>query len=150
MADLVFSHILVLADGSEQSSHAAGAAITLAKACQARLTALAVVDTETLRHLLTHRILTAQEMIDFEIDLEANAHHHLEQVKAAAAQHGVTAEQVLLRGSWNTAALAQQKELAADLVVLAGFKSSRISRDLLAREYQMIIDECPCPILLVK
>jgi nucleotide-binding universal stress UspA family protein len=150
MAKSHFTHILVLADGSEQSFRAAEKAIALARAAEARLTALSVIDTETLRQLLTFRILASQEMSDFEAELETSARGHLDRVRAMALEAKIVAEQMLVRGPYHTAVLAQQKQIEADLIVLAGFKSRDASRDLLAREYQKIVDDAPCPVMLVK
>jgi len=150
MAKPPITRIMVLADGSERSFLAAALAIHLAKSCGAKISALAVVDTDTLRQLLTHRILAAQEMIDLEVELEASARQHLERLRAMALEGKVVLEQILVRGPWHTSALTEQRELAADLIVLPAFKSNQANRDLLCREYQKIIDEAPCPIMLVK
>ncbi len=143
-------HILVLADGSQEGFRAAEHAIALARATDAKLTALSVIDTETLRQLLTYRILATQEMGDFEAELEASARQYLGRVRNMAAEEKVVAEQVLVKGSYHTAVLNQQKRLEVDLICMAGFQSSRANRDLLAREYLKIVDQCPCPVLLVK
>lgn len=150
MAKAHFTHILVLADGSEQSFRAAEKAIALARVAEARLTVLSVVDTETLRQLLTFRILASQEMTDLEAELEQSARQHLERVRAMALEEKIVAEQVLVRGPYHTAVLAQQKQLGADLIVLAAFHSRDSMKDLLAREYQKVIDESPVPVMLVK
>ena len=150
MARGKLSHILVLADGSEQGFRAAEQAIRLAKLAEANLTVLSVIDTETLRQLLTFRILAAQEMTDFEAELETSARQHLDRVRSMALEQKVVVEQVLVKGPYHTAVLAQQKQLGADLLCLPGFKSRDATRDLLAREYQKIVDEVPCPVLLVK
>jgi nucleotide-binding universal stress UspA family protein len=150
MAKGRITHILVLADGSEQGFRAAAQAINLAKTAEAKLTALSVIDTETLRQLLTFRILASQEMTDFESELEVSARQYLDRVRSMAMDEKVVAEQVLVKGPYHTAVMAQQKQLGADLVVLAGFKSRDANKDLLAREYQKIVDEIPCPVMLVK
>lgn len=150
MAKSQITHIMVLADGSSQGFRAAEHAVRLAKVMGAKLTAVSVIDTETLRQLLTYRILAAQEMSDFEVELETSARQYLDRVRTMALEEKVVAEQVLVKGPYNTAVLAQQKQLKVDLIVLGAFKSRDAARDLLAREYQKIVDEAPCPIMLVK
>lgn len=150
MARAKLSHILVLADGSEQSFRAAEQAIALAKLAEAKLTVMSVIDTETLRQLLTFRILAAQEMTDFESELETSARQYLDRVRSMAMEQKIVAEQVLVKGPYHTAVLAQQHQLSVDLICLPGFKSRDATRDLLAREYQKIVDEAPCPVMLVK
>jgi len=146
----LISHIMVLVDGTERGTRAAALAVTLAKCTGTRLTALAVVDVETLRQLHTHRVLAAKEMIEMEAALETNARRHLEQVRGTAQQEQVGVEQVLLRGSWYNSALAEGRTRGIDLLVLPGFSTHVGTRDLLAREYQRILDEAPYPVLIVK
>ena len=150
MAISHFKHVLVLADGSPQGARAAELAVHLAKVTGAKLTAVAVIDTMTLRQLLTYRILAAQEMTDFEAELEVSARGYLDRLRSLALDAKVVCEQVLVKGPYHTAVLHQRKQLGADLIVMGAFKSRDASRDLLAREYQKIVDEVPCPVLLVK
>jgi len=150
MAKSRITHVMVLADGSEQGFRAAEQAILLAKTAEARLTAISVIDTDTLRQLLTYNILAAQEMTDFEAELETSARQYLDRVRTMAMDAKVVAEQVLVRGPYHAAVLDQQQQLKVDLLVLPGFKSGRATRDLLAREYQKIADQAPCPVMLVK
>ena len=144
------TNILVLADGSEQGFRAAGQAIALAKTCEAKLTAISVIDTETLRQLLTFRILASQEMSDFEGELEVSARQYLDRVRSMAMDEKMIAEQVLVKGPYHTAVLAQQRQLGNDLLVIPAFKSRDATKDLLAREYQKIVDDAPCPVMMVK
>jgi nucleotide-binding universal stress UspA family protein len=37
-----------------------------------------------------------------------------------------------------------------DMIALGGFHSSRVTRDLLARQRQQIVDHAACPVLVVK
>jgi nucleotide-binding universal stress UspA family protein len=150
MARKEFLNVLVLADGSERGFRAAERAIALARIAEAKLTVMSVIDTETLRQLLTFRILASQEMTDFEAELEVSARQYLDRVRKMAMDEKVVAEQVLVKGPYHTAVLAQQKQLGADLIVIPAFKSRDATRDLLAREYQKILDDVPCPVMLVK
>lgn len=150
MASTQITHVMAVADGSEQGFRAAERAILIAKAFGAKLTAISVIDTETLRQLLTYRILATQEMSDFEAELETSARQYLDRVRNMAMDQKVVAEQVLVKGPCHTAVLAQQKQLAVDLVCMAAFKSRDAARDLLAREYQKIVDDALCPVMLVK
>ena len=150
MAPSAFEHILVLVDGSESSLHAAEFAIHLARELPARLTAISVVDTETLRKLMSARILVEQEVREFETELEKSQTRHLDFVHQLARKAGVQAHAVLGKGVCHSAVLAEQKSRKADLIVLGGFRSSLTKMDLNARERQLIVDEAPCPVLIVK
>jgi len=144
------THILVLVDGTESSFHAADRAIDLAAALHARLTAMAVVDSETLRQLLSVKILVDAEMDEFEEELRASARRHLAAVRQRAEAHQVVAEESLVTGNVEEIVPKEVRRRHVDLIALGGFLSTRVARDLLARQRQQIVDHAPCPVLLVK
>jgi nucleotide-binding universal stress UspA family protein len=150
MAKPSIRHILVLVDGTEASYRAADAAINMAHDLGVRLTAMAVVDTETLRQLLSAKILVDAEMGEFENELEESSRRQLAEVVDRAADRKVVAEQVLLTGNTETIVPREVRDREVDLIALGGFQSSKISRDLLARQRQQIIDRAACPVLVVK
>jgi len=150
MAKPSIRHILVLVDGTDASYRAADAAIGLARDLGARLTAMAVVDTETLRQLLSVRILVDAEMGEFEKELEASSRRQLAEVADRAADRKVVADQALLTGNTETVVPREVQQREVDLIALGGFQSSKVSRDLLARQRQQIIDRATCPVLVVK
>jgi nucleotide-binding universal stress UspA family protein len=143
-------HILVLVDGTESSVHAAEAAIELAHGLGARLTAMAVVDTDTLQHLLSVKILVDAEMGEFEKELSASAQKLLDHVSLHATGRAIKVEEVLVTGASETVVPHEVHARAVDLVCLGGFLSTRVTRALLARQRQQIIDLATCPVLLVK
>ncbi len=150
MTPPAFEHILVLVDASEASLRAAEFAIRLAGQLPARLTAVSVVDTDTLRKLMSVRILVEQEVHEFESELERSQTRHLDHVSQMARKAGVQCEAVLGKGVCHSAVLHEQKARKADLMVLGGFHSSLTKMDLNAREHQIILDEAPCPVLVIK
>jgi len=150
MAAPPFRTILVLVDGTESAIKAAEHAIQISKATGARLTAVSVVDTETLRKLMTVHILVEQEMGEFEADLERSQRRHLDHVGALAKKAGVPIETVLRKGICHSAVLAEQKERNADLIVIGAFRATLTKSDLIARERQHVLEEAPCNVLVVK
>jgi nucleotide-binding universal stress UspA family protein len=150
MAKPPVNHILVLVDGTEASFHAADRAIELARALGARLTALAVVDIETLRQLLSVKILVDAEMGEFEKELEESARRQLAEVRERALDQKVVIEEVLITGSVETVVPKEVQDRKVDLIALGGFPSTKVTRDLVARQRQMIIDRATCPVLVVK
>ncbi|MCX5648436.1 MAG: universal stress protein, partial [Planctomycetota bacterium] len=136
MAKPPVNHILVLVDGTEASFHAADRAIELARALGARLTALAVVDTETLRQLLNVKILVDAEMGEFEKELEESARRQLAEVRERALDQKVVIEEVLITGSVETVVPKEVQDRGVDLIALGGFQSTKITRDLVARQHQ--------------
>jgi len=150
MAKRSIQHILVLVDGTDTSYHAADAAIDLARDLGAQLTAMAVVDTETLGQLLSVKILVDAEMGEFQKELEESSRRQLAEVVSRAADRKVVAEQALLTGNTETVVPREVQERGVDLIALGGFQSSKIARDLLARQRQQIIDRAKCPVLVVR
>lgn len=150
MARSPIQKIMVLVDGTEASARAAEYAIELVRATPAELTAISVVDTATLRQLMTAHILVAQEMDEFEAELAASQKKQLDYVVQLARKARVPVETVLKTGVSHSAVLAEQKARNADLIVIGEFRSSFTKTDLVARERQLIVDEAPCPVLVVK
>jgi nucleotide-binding universal stress UspA family protein len=144
------NHILVLVDGTESSFHAADRAIDLARSLGARLTALAVIDRETLHHLLSVKILVDVELSEFEKELESSAQRHLDVVRQRAQDHHLTIDEVLVTGNVGDIVPKEVHARGVDLICVGGFHSSRINRDLLARQRQQVIDRAACPVLFVK
>ena len=150
MAKPPVNHILVLVDGTEASFHAADTAIDLARALGAKLTALTVVDTETLRQLLNVKILVDAEMGEFEKELEQSARRQLAEVRERALNQKVVIDEVLVTGNVETVVPKEDQDRGVDLIALGGFPSTKVTRDLVARQRQQIIDRAACPVLVVK
>jgi len=145
-----FQSIIVFVDSSDSSLRAAEYAVRLAACASARLTAVSVVDTDTLKKLLTARILVEQEMTELETDLERSQNRSLEYVRHLAARAGVPVETVLSKGVASTAVLAEQKARQADLVIMGGFRCTLPRMDLAGAERQRLLDVATCPVLVVK
>jgi nucleotide-binding universal stress UspA family protein len=149
MAEM-FKRILLLVDSTKATSAAAECAIALARLCNADLIALSVVDTETLKELLTYKIMVAEEMEEYEKELEHSGRRQLALVEEQARKAKVDVETVHKKGSVHSVVLAQQADTGADVIVVSGFRPSVIKRDLLAREKQLILDEATCAVIVVK
>ena len=93
------NHILFLVDSTKSSFRAADYAIDLARTLGARVTALAVVDTDTLRQLLNVRILVDSEMAEFRTELSQSAQKQLDEVRHHAMDKRVKFEDVLRSGN---------------------------------------------------
>lgn len=150
MAAPPFKKLLVLVDGTESGLKAAEYAVRLAASMPVHLTALSVVDTDTLRKLMSARILVEQEVAEFEKDLEQSQSRHLDFARQLADKAGVTMTATLSKGVCHSAVLAEQKAHQADVIIIGGFRSTVTRMDLVARERQLILDEAPCPVLVVK
>jgi nucleotide-binding universal stress UspA family protein len=144
------NHILVLVDGTESSFRAADRAIDLARALGARLTAMAVVDRDTLHQLLSVKILVETEIAEFEKELKSSAASHLAVVRQRALDRKLSIEEVLLTGIVEDIVPKEIQQRNVDLVCIGAFQCSRVARDLLARQRQQVIDRATCPVLVVK
>ena len=145
-----FAPVLLMVDSSETAVRAARRAVEVAASLGAKIYAVTVVDTETLTQLLKGKILVQEEMEEFEHDLAESSRRYLRMAAKVAEEAGVELEEVQLKGGWHQTILAQQRELHAGLLVLGGFTYSMTKRDLVAKAKQLIIDEIPCPVLIVK
>lgn len=150
MPKSTIDHILVLVDGTDASFHAADYAINLARLLGARLTGMAVVDTDTLRQLLNVRILVDSEMAEFERELTDSGQHQLDEVRRRAMDKRVKFEDVLRSGNSEVIVPIELSLRKVDLLVMGAFRSERVKFELLARQRQQVLDRAPCPILVVK
>jgi nucleotide-binding universal stress UspA family protein len=144
------NHILVLVDGTESSFHAADRAIDLARSLGARLTAMAVIDRDTLHQLLSVKILVDAELSEFEKELESSAQRHLATVRQRALDYRLTVEEVLVTGNVEDIVPKEVHARHVDLICIGAFQCGRVPRDLLARQRQQIADRTSCPVLIVK
>ncbi|MFW6171613.1 MAG: universal stress protein [Planctomycetota bacterium] len=150
MAKSRVTNILVLVDGTESSFHAADYAIDLAHMLGARITAMAVVDTDTLRQLLNVNILVDSEMAELQSELQQSAQNHLDEVCQRAMAKRVKFEEVLRSGNSEVVVPKELSQRGVDLLAMGAFPSARVKHDLLARQRQQILDRTTCPILVVK
>ena len=142
--------ILLLVDSTEAAGAAAEFAISLAGTCRAKLTALAVVDTATLKELLTYRIMVSQEMEEYERELEQTGRRQLALVEEQAHKAGIGVETLHKKGAIHSVVLDVQESTHADIIVMSEFRLSQVQRDLLAKEKHLILDEARCPVAVVK
>ncbi len=149
MAEYPFSTIMLLAEGTDEGMQAARCAIQLAADEDAVLHIVSVVDTGTLKQLLTYRIFVEEEMRQYEQDLEVSCRKQLDYVAHLASRAAVHYRSALLTGACHTTVLQEQKQSGSDLLVMGAFRPTTVKTDLMAREKQLIIDEIPCPVLLV-
>ena len=150
MAKHTYSTILLFAEGSDEGMRAARDAINLAADESATLIIASVVDTSTLKQLLSYRIFIEEEMEEYERELEHSCLKQMNYIAQLADRAGVKYRTALLRGACHSVILREQKQRSANLLVMGAFRASTARRDLMASEKQLIIDQVPCPVLLVR
>jgi len=144
------THILVLVDGTESSFRAADLAIELARVHDARLTALSVVESERLRHLLNVKILVDSEMSQCEKEHETSNRRHLAEVRERALKRKLVIEEELQTGNAEQILPKFVQEHEVDLIMIGGFEYRQATKDLMARQRQLIVDHSLVPVLVVK
>jgi nucleotide-binding universal stress UspA family protein len=149
MAKHTFSKILLLTEGTDEGMEASRDAIALAEDEEADLIILSVVDTHTLKQLLTNRIFVEEEMKEYEEELHNSSQKQLDYVSQLASDRNLEYRSSLETGACHTVVLNELRASGADLLIMGAYRATQVKTDLMAREKQLILDESPCPILLV-
>ena len=145
-----FRRIALLVDGTDAGLAAARLAVALAGSGGADLCAVSVVDTATLKQLLSFKIMVDVEMAEYEAELEASAGKHLDYVEQLARKEKLKYESVLSRGDIGQAMISELRKRSSDLLIMGGFTASMARLDLLAKAKQTILDDAPCPVMVIK
>jgi len=142
--------LFLLVEGSDSGIHAAGYAVELARALQASIHAVSVVDTDTMSQLLSRSILVKSEMAELSDEMNQGARKHLAYVEELARQKSVPIQTTQLEGSVHRSVLEELSRSKHDMLIMGSFQTTMTKRDLAAHEKQLIVDSTPCPVLLVK
>ena len=143
------TNILLVVDGTESGVRAARFGVQLAAFHKASVAAVAVVDTATLKSLLTSSVLVESEMEEFDEELGASAQTNLNYASQLAKAAGVNLTPLLRKGSAHVIISDEIRDAQPDLLVMGSFTTSMIKRDLSARNRRLIVDDAQCPIVLV-
>jgi len=142
--------IMVYVDGSEQSITAAQYAIVLAKALDAELYALYVVDTRALNELVRSRIFLEAEQEEYKRDLDDDATRYLNHVRELARRKGVPVTVEKSSGAVHVEIKTKAAEFGVDLLVIGELSQIRSRRDELYNETERAMRTVPCPVLIAK
>ncbi|PKL63277.1 MAG: universal stress protein [Methanomicrobiales archaeon HGW-Methanomicrobiales-2] len=147
----MFRSILVAVDGSEIGHRALEEALDIARAMQAPVHAVHVVQTGTYPTLLLSELeppdLTQQVLLD-SLDLEANEILADAERKAAAAGVRMTIYKRWGHPGAEITALAQ--ELGADLTVVGSHGRGRIDRFFLGSVSSYVVDHATSTVMVVR
>ncbi|HUI98981.1 MAG TPA: universal stress protein [Usitatibacter sp.] len=145
----MYKHILVPTDGSRLSEEAAAAAIQMAKALGARISALHVVPEPAGSGLdaWTHDDEKFEEHL--EKVLEARGNEYLSTVREMARSAGVRCECALVRGESPSAEiLVAARDRGCDLIVMASHGRSGSDAVILASETVKVMTLGELPVLV--
>lgn len=145
----MYKQILCPVDGSDTSSCGMAEAISLAKAIQARIRFLYIVDT-------FHPMLDGMEignMTEIIDGLREHGKRMLEQAKLSALAQGVEADTMMLENDLSRVSaiiVAHAKEWHADLIVMGTHGRRGLSHLLMGSDAETVIRTSPVPVLTVR
>jgi len=145
----MYKQILCPVDGSDTSNCGMTEAINLAKAIQAKVRFLYIVDT-------FHPMLDGMEvgnMTEIIDGLREHGKAMLEQTKLSALAQGVEADTVILENDLNrvsTIIVTHAKECHADLILMGTHGRRGLSHLLMGSDAEAVIRTSPVPVLTVR
>ena len=142
--------IMVYIDGTEQSITAAQYAICLASFSGAELIAHYVINTKAMEDLLKAKIFLADEQLEYERDMKADAERYLNYVNELAIAKGITITKKLSSGSVNKEIIDAVRNERIDLLVVGELSHIRSRRDEFYDETERAMRSAPCSVLIVK
>jgi nucleotide-binding universal stress UspA family protein len=150
MTKPLVSNIVVAISGSGASILAAKYAIIMAKQYRCRLSAVNVVDTDTIQKLFLEKFLIEEEAFEYERCMEDNGRRFLNFVDELAAAKGLKIETELRRGAIFTEITNAAYERDSDLIILGGWKKGRSSGGFLSGIQNEITLRAGCSVLVTK
>jgi nucleotide-binding universal stress UspA family protein len=144
----LFNCILVPTDGSQSSMTAGRMAVRLAALNSARLTFLYVVDTAVAGGLAK---ASGREADGVQEELSASGRHYLDYLSRLAAEAGLESEQRIRMGEPHEEIDDLARAQGADLIVIGQVSGGRgLQRILIGGVTERVIENAPCPVLVVR
>lgn len=145
----MYKHLLIPTDGSELSSRAEAAGLTLARALDAKVTALTV--TPPFQFIGTEPMMLVATEPEYEKAQAARAEKTLERVKATAAAIGTPVETVrTVSGHPFEAIIATAKERGCDLIFMASHGRGGVVGLILGSETSKVLTHSKIPVLVYR
>ena len=145
----MYKHVLIPTDGSELSSKAEAAGLTLAKALDAKTTALTV--TPPFQFIGTDPMMLVGSEPEYEKAQAARAEKTLERVKTTAAAIGVPVEtKRVVSARPFEAIIATAKELGCDMIFMASHGRSGVAGLLLGSETTKVLTHSKIAVLVYR
>ena len=145
----MYKHVLIPTDGSDLSSKAEAAGLTLARALDARVTALTV--TPPFQFIGTEPMLLVATEPEYEKAQAARAEKTLERVKMTAAAIGVPVETLRTVDTHPfEAIIATAKERGCDLIFMASHGRGGLTGLILGSETSKVLTHSKIPVLVYR
>lgn len=133
----MYTHILLPTDGSERSARAIEAGMRLAKALNARVTGLFIIEPTYI-----HEVDKVQD---------PRAGQALSEVVRQAASYGVACETVSLMADTPENGIVRfASDKACDLIIMGTHGRSRVGKLLLGSAAAAVLADCEIPVLLYR
>lgn len=143
----MYRHLLVSTDGSRRSLPALRAAVRLAKALQARLTAVHVLAA----YIPSGEAAFVESLPGFRRAAQARGREALAAFNAEARKAGVEAEAISVVGGEPWQALLQvARQRKCDCIVMASHGRGSLASLLLGSETQKVLAHSKIPVLVVR
>lgn len=145
----MYKHVLIPTDGSDLSSRAEAAGLTLARALDARVTALTV--TPPFQLIGTEPMMLVATEPEYEKAQAARAEKTLERVKMSAAAIGVPVETLRTESTHPfEAIIATAKERGCDLIFMASHGRGGVTGLILGSETSKVLTHSKIPVLVYR
>jgi nucleotide-binding universal stress UspA family protein len=145
----MYKHVLIPTDGSDLSSMAEAAGLTLAKTLHAKATALTV--TRPFQFIGTEPMLMIATAPEYEEAQASRAAKTLERVKTTAAAIGVPVETVrVVSDQPFDAIIATAKERGCDLIFMASHGRRGVAGLILGSVTSKVLTHAKIPVLVYR
>jgi len=145
----MYKHVLIPTDGSDLSSNAEAAGLTLARALDAKATALTV--TQPFQFIGTEAMMLVATEPEYEKAQAARAEKTLDRVRATAAAIGVPVETVrAVSARPFESIIATAKERGCDLIFMASHGRSGVTALILGSETAKVLTHSKIPVLVYR
>jgi nucleotide-binding universal stress UspA family protein len=143
----LFQHILVPTDGSHASIAAGKLAIKLARQHQSQITFVYVVDSKVTEELSTS---LRKSISQTQSDLVKSAQQYLDYLTRLAINASLDSDQTIRYGMPYVEIEKLAREIKVDLIIIGQISHSGPRRMLIGSVTQRVIENAPCPVLIVK
>lgn len=144
---MLFRHVLVPTDGSENSVHAARLAFQVAGLCAAELTLMYVVDTAILAEIAR---FTRHQQAEVRAELHDNGRQYLDYLESLAQEAHLNVQRRICEGVPFEEIVAAAGDLHADLIIMGHVGRRGPRRILIGSVTERVIEFAHCPVLVVK
>jgi nucleotide-binding universal stress UspA family protein len=144
----MYKHILIATDGSELAGRAVAAGLALAKALEARVTALTASEPWTAMVIGEPALMFPME--EYEKAAAENASRILSAVSSSAEEAGVECETVHVTDFPAEAIIAAAKTKGCDLIVMASHGRRGLSKLLLGSQASRVLMLSEVPVLVCR